>query len=312
MSLPRRLVHNEYDLQEIADQQDRPIELIERDFALVTVAAHLVDQFPEQLCFKGGFVLRHVRGSARFSGDLDATRTNPPKHKIEAGEIAEAMRRATDEPILRIEPGVPATDSQQSLDFDHITFHTPQHDGYIAVEISYREAVADEPEWVAIGPPYYAQFQIPVLTLEETVAEKLRTLLQRQRATDLSDLALILGEYGDQLDRAHVRRLALMKFELVKQGDRRARIEANVEALRATYEQTVPGLAPDALPFAVEPDALVATARRALRRPPGWSVRPLRPTAERVSSPLHRLSLGRSAGPLRAVGAASRRTQRSR
>lgn len=46
MSLPRRLIHNEYDLQDIAEQQDRPIELIERDFALVTVAAHLVDQFP--------------------------------------------------------------------------------------------------------------------------------------------------------------------------------------------------------------------------------------------------------------------------
>ena len=31
MSLPRRLIHNEYDLEELAEQQDRPIELIERD-----------------------------------------------------------------------------------------------------------------------------------------------------------------------------------------------------------------------------------------------------------------------------------------
>jgi predicted nucleotidyltransferase component of viral defense system len=252
MTLPRRLIHSEYDLQELAEQHDRPIELIERDFALVTVAAHLVDQFPGQLCFKGGFVLRHVRGSGRFSADLDATRTNPPKHKIAASEIAETMRRATDEPMLRIEPGTPSTDSQHSLDFDRITFHTPHHDGHIAVEISYREAVADEPEWAAIGPPYYAQFQIPVLTLEETVAEKLRTLLQRQRPTDLSDLALILSEYGDQLDRAHARRLARLKFELVKQGDRRARIVANVETVRVTYEQTIPGLVPDAPSF---PDA---------------------------------------------------------
>jgi predicted nucleotidyltransferase component of viral defense system len=250
MSLPRRLVHTEYDLQEIAELQDRPIELIERDFALVTVAAHLVDQFSGQLCFKGGFVLRHVRGYTRFSGDLDATRTNPPKHKIAAPEVAEAMKRATDEPMLRIDPGVPATDSRHSLDFDQIVFHTPHHDGQIAVEISYREAVVDEPEWAAIGQPYYAEFQIPVLTLEETVAEKLRTLLQRQRPTDLSDLALILREYGDQFDRAHVRRLALTKFTLVKQGDRRARIEANVREIHATYEQTIPGLAPDAPSFA--------------------------------------------------------------
>jgi predicted nucleotidyltransferase component of viral defense system len=250
MSLPRRLIHNEYDLQEIAELQDRPIELIERDFALVTVAAHLVDQFPGQLCFKGGFVLRHVRGYTRFSGDLDATRTNPPNHKIAASEIAEAMRRATDEPMLRIDPGAPATDSRHSLDFDQIAFHTPHHDGQIAVEISYREAVVDEPEWAAIGSPYYAQFQIPVLTLEETVAEKLRTLLQRQRPTDLSDLALILRESGDQLDRDHVSQLAAKKFTLVKQGDRRRRIEANVEEMRATYVQTISGLAPDAPSFA--------------------------------------------------------------
>jgi predicted nucleotidyltransferase component of viral defense system len=250
MTLPRRLIHNEYDLQELAEQLDRPVELVERDFALVTVAAHLADQFPGQLCFKGGFVLRHVRGFSRFSADLDATRTNPPKHKIAAADIADTMRRATDEPMLRIEPGVPATDSQHSLDFDQIAFHTPHHNGQIAVEISYREAVADEPEWTAIGPPYYARFQIPVLTLAETVAEKLRTLLQRQRPTDLSDLALILGQHDDRLNRAHVRQLARAKFELVKQGDRRARIEANVEQLRGAYEQTVPGLAPDAPSFA--------------------------------------------------------------
>jgi len=33
MTLPRYLIHNEYDLQELAEQQDRPIEPIERDFA---------------------------------------------------------------------------------------------------------------------------------------------------------------------------------------------------------------------------------------------------------------------------------------
>ncbi|HEX4837069.1 MAG TPA: nucleotidyl transferase AbiEii/AbiGii toxin family protein [Solirubrobacteraceae bacterium] len=263
MSLPRRLVHNEYDLQELAETQDRPIELIERDFALVTLAAHLTDRFPEQLCFKGGFVLRHVRGSGRFSADLDATRTNPPRHKLAAGEIAEAMRRASDEPMLRIDPGEPATDSPNSLDFDRIAFHTPHSGGRVAVEISYREAVVDEPEWVLVGPPYYAQFQIPVLTLAETVAEKLRTLLQRRRATDLSDLALILTEHANQLDRARVRELALVKFELVKQGDRRGRIEANLGELRAGYEQSIGGLDPDAPPFA-EAQALVLDALASL------------------------------------------------
>ena len=187
MTLPRRIVHNEYDLQEIAEASGRGIELIERDFALVTLAAHLADQFPGMLCFKGGFVLRHVRGSGRLSGDIDATRTNPAKHKLSADDVADVMRRASDEPVLRIEPGESATNSKESLDFDRVQFRTPHQEGFVAVEISYREAVVEEPEWVMIGAPYYEQFQIPVLTLEETVAEKLRTLLQRRRATDLSE-----------------------------------------------------------------------------------------------------------------------------
>ena len=40
MTLPRRLVHNAFDLQDIAESSGRPIDLVERDFALVTLAAH--------------------------------------------------------------------------------------------------------------------------------------------------------------------------------------------------------------------------------------------------------------------------------
>lgn len=97
--------------------------------------------------------------------------------------------------------------------------------------------------------PYYEQFQIPVLTLEETVAAELRTLLQRRRATDLSDLALILNEHGERLNRARVKEFASAKFELVKQGDRRARLQSNVEELRSEYEMTIPGLDPGAASF---------------------------------------------------------------
>jgi predicted nucleotidyltransferase component of viral defense system len=79
-----------------------------------------------------------------------------------------------------------------------------------------------------------------VLTLEETVAEKLRTLLQRLRPTDLSDLALILRDHGNHLDRAHVRELAVAKFTLVKQGDRQGRIESNIEGMRASYTRRSP------------------------------------------------------------------------
>jgi predicted nucleotidyltransferase component of viral defense system len=273
MTLPARVVHNEFDLQEIAEGSERPIELIERDFALVTLAAHLTDRFPGQLCFKGGFVLRHVRGSGRLSGDIDATRTNPAKHKLDAQEVAEVIRHAGDEPLLRFDPGGPHLDGKESLDFDQVRFHTERTEGQLAVEVSNRGDVVEEPDSVMVGPPYYEPFAIPVSTLEESTAEKLRTLIQRLRATDLSDIALILDRYGEQLDRERVKQLAVVKFELVKQGDRRGRLEANIDALKGEYEQTLRGLDPDAPPYeeakarapaAREPNALAraATVRR--------------------------------------------------
>jgi predicted nucleotidyltransferase component of viral defense system len=249
MTLPRRRVHNAFELQDIAEKSGRPIELIERDFALVTLAAHLTDEFPGQLCFKGGFVLRHVRGSGRLSGDIDATRTNPAKHKLAAEEVAGAIRRAGDEPLLRFDPGAPETDGKQSLDFDGVEFFTERDKGRLAVEVSYREGVVDEPDLVMVGCPYYDPFEIPVLTLDEGTAEKLRTLLQRRRATDLSDISLVLSKYGGALNRRRVKELAAVKFELVKQGNYRGRIEATVKALASEYKETLPGLDPEAPPY---------------------------------------------------------------
>jgi hypothetical protein len=52
-----RLVHNADDLRDIAERMNTPLDVVERDFLLVTVAAQLSIDFPGQLCFKGGFVL---------------------------------------------------------------------------------------------------------------------------------------------------------------------------------------------------------------------------------------------------------------
>lgn len=157
MTLPARRIHSEFELQEIADEQGRPLDLLVRDFALVTVAAHLVDRYGDQLCFKGGFVLRHVHGMSRFSGDLDATRTKSPKNKLPADEVAQTIERASSN-LVQLRPATPTTDTGRSLDFAQIGFATPLGKGQIAVEISYREDVVDPPQIAPIGPPYFEPF----------------------------------------------------------------------------------------------------------------------------------------------------------
>lgn len=67
----RSRVLTDDDLRDLAVAQGIPLEWAERDYLLVSIAAGLEEAFPGQLCFKGGFVLRHVYGHSRFSQDVD-------------------------------------------------------------------------------------------------------------------------------------------------------------------------------------------------------------------------------------------------
>lgn len=244
MTGPVLLIRNQFELQDLVDRLGRDAALLERDFALMTIAAGLVSAYGGQLCFKGGFVLRHVHGHERFSGDIDATRINPPKNKLDSVDMAATIRGAGMRNLLSLEPGAPATDTGRSLDFDRVRYRGPLGSGVVAVEVSYREDVIEPPQLVAVGAPYYEPFEIPVMQLDEIVAEKLRALAQRVRPTDLSDVAMVLAD--SEIDVSHVRILTARKFELVREGDRQARIEGNIAAMAAGYDAAVAAVAPDA------------------------------------------------------------------
>jgi uncharacterized protein len=227
------------------------------------VAGQLATDFSGQLCFKGGFVLRHAMGQQRLSKDIDATRVAPPRHRLDAQQVARSIRQSAGD-LYRITVGEAATDSGSSLDFDGIRFRGPCGTrGDIAVEVSYREDVALEPVAGQIGKPFYEPFSIPVMQVTEIVAEKLRTLAQRVRPTDLSDLAFLLQLPTADIDHDRVRRLVPAKFELVKDGNYRARIRTNIERMASDYERIVRSLAPDAPEYS-------AASRAVLRHLGHW------------------------------------------
>lgn len=247
MSAGNRLWSGATGLEEILQEMPGGMTFAVRDFALVTLAGQLSTTFPGQLVFKGGFVLRHAYGHLRFSKDIDATPHAPHAHKLEADEVAAAIRAASIQNIVSFSPDEPATDSARSLDFDHVhvtggTFP----DSEVQVEVSYREAVLGTPVPVDIGLPFYEPFEILTMQVEEMAAEKLRALAQRLRDTDLADLAVMMKD--GKVDEAAVAQFAETKFELVKQGrtSRLERIERNLAELRATYDDVVPQLFPGA------------------------------------------------------------------
>jgi predicted nucleotidyltransferase component of viral defense system len=244
--MPVLRVRNAYELQDVVDASGQPPDLVARDFALMVIAARLTEQYPDELCFKGGFVLRHVHGHQRFSADIDATRIRPPMHKLDADEMTAEISRASLNNLMILKTGPPATDSGRSLDFDRIEFSAPVADGVVAVEISYREDVRD-PQVELVGEPYYEPFPITVLSLDEIIAEKLRALCQRARPTDLSDQAMILAR--NEHDPARVRAFAVEKLKLVKDGDHQERIAQRIAEMARSYAETVPAVAPDAPPY---------------------------------------------------------------
>ena len=248
---PRRLWGTAYQLSDLLDQSPGGPELAARDFALLTLAGQLSFRFPRQLVFKGGFVLRHVHGILRFSQDVDATRHEPAQHKLDALDVAQTIRQASIGDIIRFHPQEPpATDSARSLDFDRVRVTgSLLPDSEVQVEISYREAVVDEPDLVRIGSPFYGEFEILTMVVPEMAAEKLRALAQRARATDLADLAEMLT--GDEVRDEDIARLAVTKFELVKQGsaNRADRIERNLREIATDYDAVVPALFPAARPY---------------------------------------------------------------
>lgn len=249
MSRPRRLVHTEEDLAELAEVLGIPADEFERDFLLVFVAEQLEHDFPGALCFKGGFVLRHVHGQERLSVDIDATRHSPSKHKLEASDVRRSINRAGGKLFVVRTPDA-QTDSAQSLDFSRISYTGPLGKGVIAVEVSYREAVILEPVPAEIGPPFFEPFQIPAMAPDEMAAEKLRTLAQRRRPTDLSDLAYLLETVG--VDDAVVQRVVRHKFKpgFVRAGPHEEMIRDNLEAMRADYGASVRAVAPNSHTYA--------------------------------------------------------------
>jgi predicted nucleotidyltransferase component of viral defense system len=244
---PRRRWGSDFELIDMLAELPGGIAVAARDFALVTLAGQLSASFPGQLVFKGGFVLRHAYGHLRFSKDVDATRHAPPQHKFAAQDVAAAIRSASIRNVAQFDPGEPATDSARSLDFDHVRVTGEVLPASVVqVEVSYREAVVGSPVVFQIGAPFYEPFEVLTMEMAEMAAEKLRALAQRNRETDLADLAVMLG--SDEVDDSAVARFAETKFELVKQGraNRAGRIEDRIHAFSASYDDVVPQLFPDA------------------------------------------------------------------
>src|SRR3989338_5837573 len=212
-------------LQEARTRLGLPWEVLERDYLLSWVLAGVtqVEALHDALVFKGGTALKKCYfGDYRFSEDLDFTAVG----SVPTGAAMEsAMQEVCARAVKLLDPYVPVDivcerhverephpGGQEAFD---IRARFPWHrqpQAHVMGEIAVDEQLLKPPLRRAVlhdyGEPLNAE--VPVYPLEEIVAEKLRAILQHQRALerrgwarsrarDYYDLWRILGTYRDRL-----------------------------------------------------------------------------------------------------------------
>jgi len=213
-------------LQEARKRLGLPWEVLERDYLLSWILAGInqVDALRGTLVFKGGTALKKCYfGDYRFSEDLDFTAIG----SVPMGtEMESAIRDVCAAAMKLLDPYAPVEivcerhaerdphpAGQEAFD---IRARFPWHrrpQTNVMIETSMDEKVLKPTVRRSVihdyGEPL--EVQVTVYSLEEIVAEKLRSILQhmrllerrgwvRSRARDYYDLWRILGTYRDRVD----------------------------------------------------------------------------------------------------------------
>ncbi len=192
--------------------------IVEKDYFL-TLLLEGVSHVPvleENLVFKGGTALRKAYFfSYRYSEDLDFTL----KQKLSGKEVRSALESA----FMYLK-------QEHNADFRLRDFNSKPHftdikaqfiglkgnKNSIAMDLTGDEAILDETKARVIANPYYErEFSMLVYSLEEILAEKLRSLLQRTRVRDYYDVWFLLGG-ENKFDAVKLREIFLQKVAYKK------------------------------------------------------------------------------------------------
>lgn len=169
----------------------------EKDYFQEIILFILYQEFGNELVFKGGTALTKCYGFDRFSEDLDFTSSvNKDFEKI----ISRGLKKY----YLEFEFKIEKNDSSKKIVYN---IQGPLYNGQknstcrIELDISLREKIIDKTNLKKIGLHLeeIPLFDVVVMSEEEILAEKIRTLMTRNKARDLYD-AFYLLEKGTNVN----------------------------------------------------------------------------------------------------------------
>ena len=192
------------DLQRLAKREKIALGVLEKDYVLTEVLKALsqVASLNDLLVFKGGTALRKVYfADWRYSEDLDFT----AKHEMKEEEL----RQSLDEWYSQVE-------QTSQIRLTTKMLHKPNgyarvrtqfigplsYLGMIFMDLSFDEPLCLEPEQRQIlSQPFSSEGQkVLAYPLEELLAEKIRSLMERGKSRDYYDVWMLLKEKASILD----------------------------------------------------------------------------------------------------------------
>ena len=219
----------------IARRQKLPVGTIEKDFVLTFVLKKLYESdLKDSLVFKGGTALHKLYLHKRMSIDLDFTELKPVnieelKKIIEDKEIRSKIK----------EINKTSNSTKVVLNYESVL----EYKNSIILDISKREKPTTKLITKQLKSPYFEKTGVLTFALEELVAEKIRSIVQRNKPRDYLDLYYILGSRKLDFKKA----LEIAKKKLAATNDKfdAKRIFNSLDTVKGLWEKDLKELVVD-------------------------------------------------------------------
>jgi len=194
-----------------------PLHVFEQDY-IQALFLHAFFQMTDTFVFKGGTFLKHAYGLDRFSEDLDFTLLDQ-----ETSLAKKLKTTASRLSMFGLEASIDHIEDKSMSCTARLVYNGPLFDGsdrsrgHIQLEISKRNDVFIDPEWIRLFFPYPELRVISVLGLskQEVLTEKLRALSMRKKPRDLYDVWFLLKQQVKIDTVLYEKKMNIVKKELI-------------------------------------------------------------------------------------------------
>lgn len=196
------------ELKRSAAKQGVALSVVEKDYALTWILCALAESScKENLIFKGGTALRKIYFSGwRYSEDLDFTTTKV----FDESEIRELIKSV--DLYLAEKNGMRISMKSLHINPEYaqlkIQFIGPfNHENTIKIDLTFNEIIVLPPEKKCIISEYSDKEKhfLQSYPLEEILAEKIRSILERGKTRDYYDVWKILKFHSQKINKIKIK-----------------------------------------------------------------------------------------------------------